>query len=174
MPNWCACTLILTGSDAALQQFKTSMEKMNEDGKYVPFSFNQTLPRPKSHPDLCDWSVKHWGTKWDAENPEIITTPSSIQMFFSTAWSPPIAWLETVIPKFAGLRANLAYCEIGTRYYGRLMISEDGSKITEQYDMKDADIEEVLEDDEVVDIKPAGKLLEFMEKHEMPLCNLGG
>lgn len=174
MPNWCACTLTLTGSNDALQQFKSSMEKINEHGKYVPFSLNQTLPRPASHPDLIEWSVENWGTKWDVDNPEVITTPSSIQIFFNTAWSPPIEWLQNVISKFPGLNATLAFCEIGAGYYGQTTIIE-GNETCEQYKITTNDTENIEDEDgDIIDIKPIGKLLAFMQKHEMPEVNLGG
>jgi hypothetical protein len=42
-------------------------------------------------PTWYEWSLAHWGTKWDtsAEGVEVETDGESLVYRFSTAWSPP-------------------------------------------------------------------------------------
>lgn len=68
--------------------------------------------------DWYDWHVKYWGTKWD-------TSAQFIEpnlFLFSTAWSPPIPWLETVSKDFPEAEFWLAYVERGMEFYGEVLV----------------------------------------------------
>jgi len=87
MPNWCSNRVYVSGKPEFLQHFAATFGKEDEDGKEVPFSFNQTVPMgsevwkgnwnedlqcytiPFNHDhgtDSLAWAREKWGTKWDA------------------------------------------------------------------------------------------------------------
>jgi hypothetical protein len=61
-----------------------------------------------------DWAVSHWGTKWSAD----IRKVENNRIWFDTAWSPPIAWLEFVSTKYHEVEFTLAFAEGGACYWG--------------------------------------------------------
>lgn len=46
--------------------------------------------------DWYDWSIAHWGTKWNADTIEI----SENTILFETAWSPPIQAMQELTRKY--------------------------------------------------------------------------
>ncbi len=57
-----------------------------------------------------DWSVKHWGTKWNAydfESNEYYPNP----IIFSTAWSAPYEIYEALAKKFPNLKFSVQYAD---------------------------------------------------------------
>lgn len=72
-----------------------------------------------------DWNIKYLGTKWDAEMNLRLNEDRDIVGEFDTAWSPCIAWLENICPKFPELSFNLKYYEPGCAFCGEVN-AEDG------------------------------------------------
>ena len=50
------------------------------------------------HKDWYDWQVNTWGTKWDPDVTDFDYQPDTGVMtcFFDTAWSPPIAFYNSL------------------------------------------------------------------------------
>ena len=69
MPNWCWNHLEISGDEKQLQEF---VEKSINAHEETEFSFEGTLPRG-DRKDWYDWSLKNWGTKWDACEPDILS-----------------------------------------------------------------------------------------------------
>ncbi len=139
MPNWCSCMLTITGPKKDLAAFEATMNKPDHDGKPATFSFHQTVPMPRcilrgemsfeeqrksKGANWYDWSVRYWGTKWDAAEPCVKRTRNSIRISFDTAWSPPAPWLESVSKFFPNLIFRLACSESGMAFYGTLTAQE--------------------------------------------------
>ena len=66
-----------------------------------------------------DWSVRHWGTKWDVElsaNTVDVNDPNTLHFFFSSAWSPPIEFFSWISEE--ELEWSLDYIELGCWFAG--------------------------------------------------------
>lgn len=64
--------------------------------------------------DWYDWCIRNWGTKWDAGNQEMnlaqgedkkkfiddIVEDEEFLIYFETAWSPPMNWMQRATEKF--------------------------------------------------------------------------
>lgn len=129
MPNWCSNALIVKGPKKDLDAFKATL-KENE------FSFAQTVPPPANMitgslsmedmqkaaaagiPTWYDWQSANWGTKWDACEVRVKVTKLRVNIWFDTAWAPPLAWFKSFAAKFPNLTAELAYNECGMSFYG--------------------------------------------------------
>lgn len=90
-----------------------------------------------------DWNVFNWGTKWDIdkiENKGLIAQIENnkdneevtIELFFDTAWSPCVVFLENIYTKFPDLTFDLYYIELGEFFAGHTSAYfEDGEGIFE-------------------------------------------
>ena len=73
---------------------------------------------PGDKPNWYDWCVDNWGTKWDIEA-QLIGDESGYLMYsFSSAWSPPIAWLKKTAKDHPELQFRLKYEELGVGFMG--------------------------------------------------------
>lgn len=75
-------------------------------------------------PTWYEWSVAHWGTKWDLcddTDAEFTDrdTAASLRYAFDTAWSPPLPWLTKVAADWPSLRFSLEWVEPGVDCAGR-------------------------------------------------------
>lgn len=110
MPNWCDLELrVLDGGCEELREFISGKDSM---GRQADVTFHKLIPMPDNifRGDLgeeerklygkynwYDWSIEHWGTKWDACHVQY--TPECVM--FSTAWCPPFPWLEKLAERAA-------------------------------------------------------------------------
>lgn len=73
--------------------------------------------------DWYDWSVDHWGTKWDLDKDSVtvklIETHAAI-LVFDTAWSPPIPVIVRMGQLCPEYRLRLTWHECGVELQGRL------------------------------------------------------
>ena len=98
------------------------------DGKRIPVT-EETLKELKEKygaDNWYDWSIMHWGTKWDACEPNICH--NDIDYFavsFETAWSPPVEWIQNILKDFPDLCFTLEYEEPGMCYGGKLVAQHD-------------------------------------------------
>ena len=105
------------------------------------FSFRGHVPEPPDDEpdddtaDDEDWRVEHWGTKWDAVDPELFEAPSpdQLRVRFFTAWSPPEEWLKRVAAVHPKLRFELAFCEPGVQALGVLIAGPDGVWLEDEF-----------------------------------------
>lgn len=79
--------------------------------------------------DWYDWSVKHWGTKWDVPSHKVEQVAAH-HLVFDTAWAPPEKWLLKVSQDYPLVRFTLAFCEGGNCFWGTVVIS-NGEVISE-------------------------------------------
>lgn len=75
--------------------------------------------------DWYDWSIKNWGSKWNAANTQI-NDLNKADIYFDTAWSP----VPAVIEKLAALHPNCQFeyefAEEQAGFYAGFMLCEDG------------------------------------------------
>lgn len=75
--------------------------------------------------DGYTWQIKNWGTKWDVNDPAIMFSGNDeASLIFSTAWSPPIRWLENVAAQFPDLEFELFFEEMGSVFGGNFVWSD--------------------------------------------------
>lgn len=66
-----------------------------------------------------DWNIEHWGTKWNAADPELDQIDGDNVVFhFSTAWSPPMPVVEKLAKLFPELRIKHDFFEMGCGFQG--------------------------------------------------------
>ena len=136
MPNWCENSLKVTGK-------KSEIEKMLEaiKGDEIPFDFEKILPTPgdmaeeQSPPinihkgryntqkygeiDWWHWRVENWKTKWNLDDSTIIDfNGKECNIYFNTAWSPPLGIITKLSEMFPELSFKLSYLEIGMCFAG--------------------------------------------------------
>jgi hypothetical protein len=149
MPNWCENILKITGPTKDLARFKKAVQgrgaRRAKEDPVRPFSFHSLVPMPEFPAESdgwYNWSIAHWGTKWDASEPRIISeSKTCLEYGFDTAWSPPMEWLASVGPKFPMLTLRLWYAEGGSYFAGVYTVEGDDAN-NEEKDYVDAQIEE--------------------------------
>lgn len=72
--------------------------------------------------DWYEWCNKYWGTKWDRSEYEIVQDDwknGNIEVYFNTAWSPPVEILKFISEKY-GVKIIDHYEEEGYMSAGHL------------------------------------------------------
>ena len=126
MPNWVDHDLEITGPEAELKRFRLDCFSEGEEGPRL--DFDKLIPMPTSikesnrhgqdgsrgdlyglgsgenfFPDWYVWSVRNWGTKWNAHHTKFMPSENSsnaIKLRFSTAWSIPWPIYEEFAARF--------------------------------------------------------------------------
>ena len=134
MPNWCWNNLEVSGDEIQLREF---VEKSTKD-KEREFSFEGTLPCG-DRKDWYDWSIKNWGTKWDACASEILHNDIDFfRVSFESAWSPPIDWIDNIMKDFPDLCFELEYEEPGMMFGGLLQAQYETTWEDANWDLESA------------------------------------
>ena len=60
--------------------------------------------------DWYNWRRKHWGTKWNAHD-TILNDPSEANVYFHTAWSAPIPFLDALSKKYPELTFDFEFAD---------------------------------------------------------------
>ena len=110
MPNWVYNRVTVEG--------ESSHVKILHDLK---FDFKKLFPCPDK--DDWIWCSAHWGTKWAANDIEIIEyedgDPNSVlEVYFDTAWSPPHGFLAHLTELYPSLKIHCYYEEEGDQTIG--------------------------------------------------------
>lgn len=119
MPNHVTNGVSIRHEDAQkLKKFADKAIKKNDDGD-LTFDFNAIKPMPKhsetffrdgglgqdertkyGENNWYDWSVKNWGTKWNAYSFKLISrNDNAVHIQFDTAWAPPTPIFEKLVEK---------------------------------------------------------------------------
>ena len=113
MPNWCMNDLRITGDEKDILSFIDANK--GDDGE---FHFNTLVPQPEDIDDVRDWRITFWGTKWDIDDVDVQKLDdNNYRLYFTTAWTPPIYWLETAIKDYKHLRFKLYSAEPGMNWH---------------------------------------------------------
>ena len=136
MPNWCECTLEITGDPKDVRDclaFIATPQGESDDQRL--FDFERVIPLPPelreqleapstadSDPwDLMAQMIRLWGTKWNACGVTIEHQPDSGEAVikFDTAWDPPWPILRTLADRFPRLEFDFVYNDIQAPMAGR-------------------------------------------------------
>ena len=90
------------------------------DGKMVKVVFmddptpenphhSKPVPYPEGATDWYEWSIEHWGTKWNAYQTEVSEDETVVR--FDTAWSHPWPVIEALSKKFPEHVLEVAYAD---------------------------------------------------------------
>lgn len=109
-----------------------------------------------------DWSVAHWGTKWDvgSEHDTADITDGVLTLAFDSAWSPPIEAYEQLIEQGFGIEAF--YYEPGMAFCGSWTDGAD-----EQYEIPSTSSEaRKIIPDEIDDMFAIVESMEMWEEED--------
>jgi len=128
VPNWCGNRLTVTGDPDDLRSFvDVSVGEDKEGSPVVRFEGAAPEPDGLDGDAAYRWRLGNWGTKWtDAElyyddTGEADVAAGEIELQFSTAWSPPGAWVGAAAARWPGLRFDLRWSEPSMSAYGRVV-----------------------------------------------------
>ena len=149
MPNWCNNSLEVNGKVEKVKEFVSKFEKEGFDG-FVPTpkdliehpapidveELREYFIKKYGAPDWYEWRLKNWGTKW---NPADVCVTGDIEagranVFFDTAWAPPIEFFDEVVKMYPGLEFILEYEEPGMGFFGEAKWSEGERDYDECYE----------------------------------------
>ena len=127
MPNWCYNVLTARGTKEEIDSFLAKTTKANQstdfaDMEPLVFDFNSIIPMPNNVfrgnigqkeqdecraqgiPNWYDWSISHWGTKWNACHTAVIRdADDKVSISFSTAWSYPLPVMNEMIDMYPNI-----------------------------------------------------------------------
>lgn len=138
MPNWCFNKVTFTHSDAS--QLIRAVDAFNRSELFAEFhpcpqdlidteaDEQQTTTNidKHGHANWYDWCLSNWGTKWDVDtHGDTVDKPDgdSVELWFDTAWSPPIQFYEQM--EKLGFNVDAYYYEPGMGVCGRYTDGDD-------------------------------------------------
>lgn len=183
MPNWSSNTLIVKADPSnpeSVNQLAEFMKKIHAAEKSEHGIFTQFFPCPQ---DLYDnpgngfdtwysWHVANWGTKWDVGYGDINFSESNdsanVQMWFDTAWSPPLVFVKEASLLYPLLSFRCAYSEGGMGFAGYMDFA-GGEETGDEFEVEnvswDYPTNEAGEEDEDADPEPSQSWADFMEEY---------
>ena len=158
MPNWCNCSLTISGPRDTIEQVvRAATGKMGDTPDDRPLGMLEYMvPVTASDGEVtASDQTAAWGTKWDITDAEVLSEDDlgdgvlEVVMVFDTAWSPPIECFETWFAENSDCDCVLDYHEPGIAFVGRFSL-ETGEE-TWEYGAATADTVRDLVPAEVVD-----------------------
>jgi len=162
MPNWCNNKLILSGSKPVIT---TLFEKIKKDGllqtlqpmpddeavkkwhaerPFTEFELQSAAAKNREPQkgfgipgeDVNEWCLKHWGTKWEVNDPDfhLEDDGTCIEGYFATAWTPPIEAYEHFLAQNGGCEIEAYYCEPDCQFAGVFVNGCDEEICDEEFD----------------------------------------
>jgi hypothetical protein len=126
MPNWCSNNATISGPKPVIDEIKSVLAD-SERGL-----LEWMVPNPAGEWNY-DWSLSHWGTKWDVN--EIFVSDDveedSVSFSFDTAWAPPLEAFRTWAERDGRVSYRISYYEPGMCFVG--WQSYDGEFFDEDY-----------------------------------------
>jgi hypothetical protein len=111
MSNWVYNKMSVYGKKQKLNAFKVHVAGKKRSG----FSFENIILKPndtslwrkRSIPGWVNWGYKHWGTKWEPWDIELLIKEKCLLYKFTTANSPPFPIYDKLIETFPQLTFDL-------------------------------------------------------------------
>ena len=150
MPNWATNDLIVSGDEAAIEEFQLLAAGGDDEDGLCLLDFNQhspAAPAPKGEKDPSDSKligrqVAAWGTKWRLAHGEVRVKGSAadgqVTYSFSSAWSPPVNWLARVGALHDELSFELIWAEPGMGFAGQVLWDHGELVREEEYERDEA------------------------------------
>jgi hypothetical protein len=145
MPNWVYNNVSVIGKKKRVEEFRKKHFTKDEI-RGVEFDFETLVPMPETvfrgnlgtqerekygNNNWYDWSVKHWGTKWNASNTQFHSDDVrktgrsySLEFMFETAWALPEPIYTKIAEMYPDLSIVVDYSEEGMGFAGELQIVE--------------------------------------------------
>lgn len=108
-------------------------------GRVVSLQSGGVDPLPGVPLDGAAWQMMHWGSSRDAEDVEVVAEPGVLMVSFSSAWSAPVPWLETVGALWPDLTFELWGIEPGNELFvharvegGRVVLMDERAPTPEE------------------------------------------
>ena len=114
MPNWCNNKLILNSDLDSLDSLLCDIHEHK-------CLFDFLSPLPNDVVNHQKWARENWGTKWNVhlEDSDISReSDNQVSIGFDTAWTPPIAFIKTLIKEYPEINVRLYYFEDGIGFAG--------------------------------------------------------
>jgi hypothetical protein len=126
MPNWCMNNATISGPKPLIDELKAVL---NDPDRGL---LQWMVPNPSGEWDY-NWSVAHWGTKWDVQEVFISddAEEDAVSFSFDTAWAPPLDAFQTWARADGRVSYRVAYYEPGMAFVG--WQSWDGVFTDEEY-----------------------------------------
>lgn len=125
MPNWVTNNVKIISTEDVIDQI--------EEHK---LSFNHFVPRPSiEEENWYQWNIDNWGTKWDLGEGDVSIDRSdeeTLDLDFSTAWSPPIKFLENLAKLFDKIYIECNYMDESMGFKGFLIITKCNNELKVQ------------------------------------------
>lgn len=149
MPNYVRNRLKIVPKDyTKAEEIEDKLSGTDTDGRYAVFTFQSIIPMPENiykgdvgekememygSDNWYDWSVEHWGTKWDAVDPCVGVNHSNgeISVTFDTAWACPEPVIKELARLYPDTLIRLEYADEDYGYNCGVITEKDG-KITKQ------------------------------------------
>lgn len=88
-------------ADAQAQMWR----RMNETGRNAPGERALAAIEASGYPTWYEWSLAHWGTKWNSYNGELVREAAGVLTFrFQTAWTVPTPVLNRLATLYPDLK----------------------------------------------------------------------
>jgi hypothetical protein len=122
MPNYCSNHLVLSHEDSAkLQEFCDAFNNNWTCHHFCPLpEFFDSGSTKEQILNRISVQIDTWGTKWDFgeddSDDQAEVKNNTVQVFFSTAWSPPTGLYKKL--EELGFQVNAAYYEPGEKLCG--------------------------------------------------------
>lgn len=123
MPNWVKNTVNISGPVEEIDRLLDACSSIDS-----AFDFDGIIPMPnhvfqgdlgpeemEKYPgDLnwYDWSINHWGTKWNAHDPTVFRSDKDkVCIEFETAWACPFPIYEAMMEQYPNLYIQVYYAD---------------------------------------------------------------
>ena len=97
-------------------EFPKLHQELNKDGSVFYETYN--FPDGKNDDRWYHWCINNWGTKWDLSELDMEYDEESLELTFSTAWSPPEGIIAELRDKYPDLGFSCFYDEPGMEAAG--------------------------------------------------------
>ena len=151
MPNFVRNHLTIVPKDyTKAEEIEDKLSGIDEDGQYVAFSFQSIIPMPENiykgdvgekememygNDNWYDWSVEHWGTKWDTIDSCVGVNHSNgeISVTFDTAWACPEPVIKELARLYPDTLMRLEYADEDYGYNCGVITGENGGITKQDY-----------------------------------------
>lgn len=151
MPNYVRNRLKIVPKDyTKAEEIEDKLSGIDEDGQYMAFSFQSIIPMPENiykgdvgekememygNDNWYDWSVEHWGTKWDTVDSCVGVNHSNgeISVTFDTAWACPEPVIKELARLYPDTLMRLEYADEDYGYNCGVITGKNGEITIQDY-----------------------------------------
>lgn len=172
MPNWCKNNLrIVSNGQKVLEilemlkdekgrmtfmkvapqpeELRNTISPVPDD---VPIKERERLREKYGADNWYEWNIKNWGCKWDASDSVFYEKDGYNMVTFTTAWDPPIEFLEKLSSMFPNTTFIMQYAE-ESLYVGAIEMKNGNSWRRDFVEYDGAEAAEKIWGEEWVEVK---------------------